>query len=127
MNEELAIRLITAHPSVPWRSPLVATEQGKPVRDHETGVLWRCCGSGWRPDLDDAATAGVLLATVRRVWDAPRLAAHWFAGTDDLPRPFRDPGWIVDLGDGENVVCGATAYAEALVCAIEDRSAVGTP
>lgn len=102
----------------------------EPAREHETGILWLYYGPasasvrsrepwGWRPDLDDAATAGAILDAARRAWRAPRLSAHWFAGTDDLPSPYAEPGWIVDLGDGENVVAGATDYVEALILAIE--------
>ena len=69
--------------------------------------------------LPDAATAGAILEAARRAWRAPRLSAHWCAGTDDLPSPYAEPGWIVDLGDGENVVAGATDYVEALILAIE--------
>lgn len=105
----------------------------EPAREHETGILWRwfgpvpatvrACSSEpwcWLPDLDDAATVGVVLAAARMVHDAPRLSAHWFAGDEDHPSPFSEPGWLVDGGNGENVICGATDYAEALVCALEE-------
>lgn len=134
---ELARRLMAAHPSAPWGGPHSPPEQGmehEPAREHETGILWRyhgpvpaalrACSSepwGWLPDLDDPATVGVLLDTARRVAEAPRLAVHWFDGTDDVPL-FTEPGWIVDGGDGENVLAGATDYAEALVIVIEETA-----
>lgn len=110
----LATRLLTACPRAPWRTkPTVAPTN----RDPLTGILWRATVEGWRPDLEDAATIGVLLATARTVHNAPRLSVHWYEGDDSA---FTEPGWIVDLGDGENVICGATDYAEALVIAIEE-------
>ena len=132
MRQSLGLRLMRAHPSAPWAGPHTAPQRGDenlPAREHETGILWVYYGPipatpralsaepwGWCPDLDDDATIGVLLASARRAWDAPRLACHWFEGNDG---PYAEPGWIVDLGDGENVVAGATDYAEALILAIE--------
>lgn len=134
MRADLADRLMRAHPSAPWTGPHSPPQQGDeqlPAREWETGILWhyhgpipatlRACSStpwGWRPDLDDAATVGVLLDTARIAHAAPRLSVHWFDGDDG---PFAEPGWIVDAGDGENVICGATDYAEALVIAIEGK------
>lgn len=134
-RQALADRLMRAHPDTPWAGPHTAPLRGDehlPAREHETGILWVYHGPipatmrslstqpwGWRPDLDDAATLGVLLATTRAVHDAPRLSVHWYEGDDGV---FTEPGWIVDLGDGENVICGATDYAESLVIAIEERS-----
>jgi len=134
-RKQLAHRLMAAHPSDPWRGPEWPASVGDehiPHREFETGILWHYHGPipatsgacsrhpwGWFPDLDDAATVGVLLDTARKVAEAPRLAVHWFDGTDDVPL-FTEPGWIVDGGDGENVLAGATDYAEALVIVIEE-------
>lgn len=115
MNTVLGKRLMKAHPAAPWAAP--DPDQCSPHRTEALGILWRDEGEGWVPDLDDDATRGVLLATARLCWDAERLSVHWYEGDDSV---FTEPGWIVDLGDGENVICGATDYAEALVIAIEE-------
>lgn len=142
MNEPLSLRLMALHPdarpgfTMP-HSPPQRGDEALPAREHETGILWRYVGPvpatptscalypwEWLPDLDDAGSWGPLLKCAQKVHQAPRLGVHWFEGDDDHPSPFSDPGWIVDLGDGENVVCGADEYEEALVCAIEDAAGV---
>lgn len=138
MNEPLSRRLMDLPPEARpgFTMPHSPPERGDellPAREHETGILWRYVGPVpaspracsespwcWLPDLGDAGSQGMLLRCARKVHQAPRLGVHWFEGDDSV---FTEPGWIVDLGDGENVICGATEYEEALVCAIEDAAA----
>lgn len=64
------------------------------------------------PDLTDPATLGCLLALVREAWGDPGMFVR--------PRGSKmRPDWAVFTGQNSDLVCAASAEAEALVAAWE--------
>ncbi len=71
----------------------------------------------WRPDLEDPATLGCLLALVREAWGRP----FWVEG-DPRSMGERPDEWIGVLFEGRFATCPvvhASTEAEALVAALE--------
>jgi hypothetical protein len=77
------------------------------VRLDESVFGWDVVAEGWRPDLDDAATLGCLLALVREAW-----------GRDVFVEHHGDGLWRVHQAHREYVIGVGRTEAAALVAAL---------